>query len=332
MAEGNDKGCVCVTGGTGFLASRLIVKLLQQGYAVNATVRSHPGGNPKDTSFLTNLEGAPERLRIFVADLDNPESFSPAIEGCVGVFHVAQPMPESPEDDDDEAKYREAVSGAVRILELCVKAGTVKRVVYTSSDSAMVFNDEGAEVVDERWWSDVEYIRSSVSREKVYSICKTMIEKAAFEFAHKSGLDLVTVIPPYIHGPFITPQCPYSVRLSMAWIFGDNDPMIEYQSVIPFVHVDDLASAHIFVFEHPNAEGRYTCCAVNTTVGELSAFLSTRYSHKYNIPLIKVSKEKGFKYPKESSKKLLDAGFKFKYGLEDMFDGAIECCKQRGLL
>ncbi|XP_031127846.1 vestitone reductase-like isoform X2 [Ipomoea triloba] len=302
MAEGNEKGCVCVTGGTGFLASRLIMKLLQQGYAVNATVRSHRDGSPKDTSFLTNLEGAPGRLRIFVADLDNPESFSPAIEGCVGVFHVAQPMPdlEDPEDDD-EAKYREAVRGAVRIFELCVKAGTVKRVVYTSSESAMVFNDEGAEVVDESCWSDVEYIRSSISREKAYSICKTMIEKAGFEFAHKSGLDLVTVIPPYIHGPFITPQCPYSVRLSMAWIFGDNDPIIEYQSVIPFVHVDDLASAHIFVFEHPNAEGR-------------------------------VSKEKGFKYPKESSKKLLVAGFQFKYGLEDMFDGAIECCKQRGLL
>lgn len=221
MAEGNEKGCVCVTGGTGFLASRLIMKLLQQGYAVNATVRSHPGGNPKDASFLTSLEGAPERLRIFVADLDNPESFSPAIEGCVGVFHVAQPMPdlEDPEDDD-EAKYREAVRGAVRIFELCVKVGTVKRVVYTSSESAMVFNGEGAEVVDESCWSDVEYIRSSISREKAYSICKTMIEKAAFEFAHKSGLDLVTVIPPYIHGPFITPQCPYSVRLSMAWIFG----------------------------------------------------------------------------------------------------------------
>nr|GMC86851.1 Vestitone reductase [Ipomoea batatas] len=258
MAEGNEKGCVCVTGGTGFLASRLIMKLLQQGYAVNATVRSHPGGSPKDASFLTSLEGAPERLRIFVADLDNPETFSPAIEGCVGVFHVAQPMPdlEDPEDDD-EAKYGEAVRGAVRIFELCVEAGTVKRVVYTSSESAMVFNGEGAEVVDESCWSDVEYIRSSISREKAYSICKTMIEKAGFEFAHKSGLDLVTVIPPYIHGPFITPQCPYSVRLSMAWIFGDNDPIIEYQSVIPFVHVDDLASAHIFVFEHPNAEGSF---------------------------------------------------------------------------
>jgi len=33
-----------------------------------------------------------------------------------------------------------------------------------------------------------------------------------------------------------------------------------------------------------------------------------------------------------SSKKLVDSGFKFKYGLEEMFDGAIQCCKEKGLL
>lgn len=33
-----------------------------------------------------------------------------------------------------------------------------------------------------------------------------------------------------------------------------------------------------------------------------------------------------------SSQKLLDLGFKFKFGLHEMFDGAIECCKQKGFL
>ena len=37
-----EKGKVCVTGGTGFIASWLIMKLLQHGYSVNATIRSHP--------------------------------------------------------------------------------------------------------------------------------------------------------------------------------------------------------------------------------------------------------------------------------------------------
>ncbi|KAK3021185.1 hypothetical protein RJ639_045563 [Escallonia herrerae] len=35
----------------------------------------------------------------------------------------------------------------------------------------------------------------------------------------------------------------------------------------------------------------------------------------------------GMKCPSISSKKLLDTGFKYKYGLEGMYDGAIECCE-----
>lgn len=37
----DDKGTVCVTGATGYVASWLIMRLLQHGYSVRATVRSH---------------------------------------------------------------------------------------------------------------------------------------------------------------------------------------------------------------------------------------------------------------------------------------------------
>lgn len=40
---------------------------------------------------------------------------------------------------------------------------------------------------------------------------------------------------------------------------------------------------------------------------------------------------KAFKFPHLSSKKLLDIGFKYKYNLGDMYDGAIASCKQVGL-
>jgi len=33
-----------------------------------------------------------------------------------------------------------------------------------------------------------------------------------------------------------------------------------------------------------------------------------------------------------SSKKLQYSGFKFRYGLDEMFDGAIQCCKEKGIL
>lgn len=51
------KGRVCVTGGTGFVASWLIMKLLQVGYSVNTTMRpqSHSSGLIRDFFFLENM-------------------------------------------------------------------------------------------------------------------------------------------------------------------------------------------------------------------------------------------------------------------------------------
>ncbi|XP_039684270.1 vestitone reductase-like [Medicago truncatula] len=89
MEEG--KGRVCVTGGTGFLGSWIIKRLLEDGYTVNATVRDDPE-RKKDVSFLTNLPGASQKLKFFSADLSIPESFNAAIEGCIGIFHTATPI------------------------------------------------------------------------------------------------------------------------------------------------------------------------------------------------------------------------------------------------
>ncbi|GJS49758.1 hypothetical protein Tco_0599879 [Tanacetum coccineum] len=38
------------------------------------------------------------------------------------------------------------------------------------------------------------------------------------------------------------------------------------------------------------------------------------------------------KFPGVSSTKLLSTGFEFKYGLEKMFDNAIDCCKRKNIL
>ncbi|XP_059298166.1 protein BRI1-5 ENHANCED 1-like [Lycium ferocissimum] len=118
----------------------------------------------------------------------------------------------------------------------------------------------------------------------------------------------------------------------MAMILG-NWTTIEYDSgVIALVHIDDVARAHIFLLECPNVKGRYICSSADISPDELSQFLRARYP-QFQIPTIdclKVTKE--FKFPRPSSKKLMDSGFKFKYNLDDMYDGAIGSCKQVGSL
>ncbi|XP_051145186.1 vestitone reductase-like [Andrographis paniculata] len=322
-----EKGRVCVTGGTGFVASWLIMKLLQHGYSVNATVRSHPSGSKKDPSFLTSLPGAQDRLQIFPADLNDPGSFGPAIEGCVGLFHVAHPM----DAGDEETATNKSVGALLGILQACVDSKTIKKVVYTSSAVTVAMKDRGGDEaqLDEGSWSEVNFMRNMTAFGVSYCISKTMTEKAALEFATNHGLDLATVIPPWIHGPFICPNMPFSVKKMLGLIIG-NEPSVNYARTSAIVHVDDIAEAHIYLFEHREANGRYICSAVEATDRELVELVSSRY------PEFKLVNPKILSDPADnsrfSSKKLLETGFTFKHGLEEMFDDAIRCCKNKGLL
>ena len=48
------------------------------------------------------------------------------------------------------------------------------------------------------------------------------------------------------------------------------------------VHVDDLCSAHIYLFEHPEAQGRYICSSHCFNIIDLARSLSIKYP-EYNI-------------------------------------------------
>ncbi|MFS7932675.1 putative (3R)-2'-hydroxyisoflavanone reductase [Helianthus anomalus] len=184
-----EKGIVCVTGGNGFVASWLIKRLLEDDYYVNTDSK-------KDVSYLTNLPKATKNLNFFDADINKPDTFEEAaIRGCIGVFHVAHP---TLSNDSVEVLTEKTVNGALGILQACVDSNTVKKVVYTSSKSAVMFNGKKhTEVIEFIAW---------------YHISKTMTEKAILEFGEKEGLDVVTVHPTFVYGPFLGPECPNSVR------------------------------------------------------------------------------------------------------------------------
>ncbi|KAK2650548.1 hypothetical protein Ddye_018037 [Dipteronia dyeriana] len=211
-----DKGTVCVTGGTGFIASWLIMRLLEHGYYVRTTVRSNPE-KKRDLSFLTHLPGASEKLQIFNADLSDPDSFEAAIEVCTSVLHVATPVDFEGREPEEVVNQR-AINGTLGILQACLKSKTIKRVVYTSSASTIEFSGKNVDIVDENFWSDVDYIRISVPVLGSYMISKTLTEMAALQFAEEHGLDLVTLIPSFVVGPFICPKFPGSVHTSLAMV------------------------------------------------------------------------------------------------------------------
>jgi dihydroflavonol-4-reductase len=75
----NNETTVCVTGASGFIASHIVKMLLDDGFKVNATVRSL-----KDETKLQYLKDMDPngRLRLFAADLVSEGSYDEAISGC----------------------------------------------------------------------------------------------------------------------------------------------------------------------------------------------------------------------------------------------------------
>ncbi|EEF50386.1 vestitone reductase [Ricinus communis] len=318
-----------LTGGTGFLASWLVMRLLEHGYSVHTTIRPDPE-HKRDVSFLTSLPGASKKLQIFEADLSDPDSFEAAIKGCIGVFLAATPV-DIENKEPEKVIVKRALDGALGILKTCLNSKTVKRVVYTSSASAVVFNDKVAHAMDESFWNDTNYIKSLMSPFASYLISKILTEKKALDFAQEHGLDLVTVVPSFIVGPFNCPKFPGSVHTSFAMILGEKE---QYSALLnmSMVHTDDVARAHIFLLENPDAKGRYICSSNTMTIEELSKFLSHKYP-EYPIPTIDALQDiKGHKSARLSSQKLLKLGFKFKHGPDEMFDDAIQTCREKGHL
>lgn len=177
----------------------------------------------KDVSYITNLPFASKKLKLFTADLNQPESFAAAIEGSTAVLHVAHPTEQTGESH--ETVTNRAVNGLLGILKACVESKTVKRVVYTSSLSSVAYigNEERGRQLDEDTWSDVEICKRIGENNKLsvaYLVSKIVTEKTALDFAERNGLDLVSLVLPLVVGPFICPYVPSSVYIFLNMILG----------------------------------------------------------------------------------------------------------------
>nr|AHA36975.1 dihydroflavonol 4-reductase [x Doritaenopsis hybrid cultivar] len=326
--EDERKGPVVVTGASGYVGSWLVMKLLRKGYEVRATVRDPT--NPKKVRPLLDLPRSNELLSIWKADLnDNEGSFDEVICGCVGVFHVATPMNFQSKDPENEV-IQPAINGLLGILRSCKRSGSVKRVIFTSSAGTVNVEEHQAPVYDESSWSDLNFITRVKMTGWMYFVSKTLAEKAAWEFVKENDVDFIAVIPTLVVGSFITDEMPPILTTAFSLITG-NEAHYSIIKQAQFVHLDDLCDAHIFLFEHPDANGRYICSSHDSTIYGLAKMLKKRYA-TYAIPQKFKDVDPNIKRVSFSSKKFMDLGFKYKYTIEDMFDDAIKTCREKNLL
>ncbi|XP_061354225.1 phenylacetaldehyde reductase [Gastrolobium bilobum] len=325
MANKNTKEVVCVTGANGFIGSWLVRTLLENPRytTINATV--FPGS---DHSHLFTLHpDAKTRVTVFYADIIDASAVSRAVDGCSGVFHVASPC--TLEDPADPLKelVQPAVQGTLNVLEAARRVGGVKRVVLTSSISAMVPNPKWPQgkVVDESSWTDVEYCKS---RRKWYPVSKTEAERAAWEFKGKHGVDVVAIHPATCLGPLLQPSLNASSAVLQRLMMGSMETQ-EYHW-LGGVHVKDVAKAHVLLYETPTAAGRYLC---TNGIYQFSSFANTvseLYPH-FPIHRFPAETQPGLTPCKDAARRLIDLGLVFT-PVEDAVREAAESLIAKGFL
>ena len=248
---------ILVTGGTGFVGSHLLLKLLHAGYSVRTTVRSLD----REASLRAMLRKAGveagENLSIVRADLTHDQGWQAAVARCRFVHHVASPFPAAVPKDENELIVP-AREGTLRVLRAAHQAG-VQRVVLTSSFAAIGYGHDRNRTAPftEEDWSNIDSPDIGA-----YQKSKTLAERAAWEFVSGEGrgLELVSVNPVGIFGPALGPDIGTSIGIIRDMLKGKYPGVPRIPTGI--IDVRDVAELHIRAMTFPHAAGqRYLATA-----------------------------------------------------------------------
>src|SRR6202451_1890745 len=250
---------VLVTGGSGYLGTRLIAALLRDGREVRATVRS-PNAEAGVGAAVRRGVADAAGLELVIADLTSDDGWRAALKGMEEVHHVASPIPSAQPKDPDELIVP-AREGTVRVLSAARDAGA-HRVVMTSSFAAVGYSPKAVRDYTEADWTDPD-----TPGLPPYPRSKAIAERAAWDFIGTEGGDtqLVAMNPTFIAGPSLVLTQRSTLTAFKAIIEGTMPALPRQRFGV--VDVRDVAEAHMTAMAIPAAAGkRYLLLADGPTI------------------------------------------------------------------
>ena len=284
-------GPVAVTGSAGYIGSHVVLNLVEHGYTVRACVRDAANlGNTAHLAAMNHL--GPGSVTLHTSDLTKPGAYDDAFAGCAGVFHAAAEMGNL-QGSTPQKVYDGGLTATRMLLDSVNKAGTVRRLVYTSSFAAVGHPAPEGHVYTEDSWADMnkDQRRSGSSwdmetvahsREVAYAMTKVETERHVYAEGAAHGFEAFGVCPCHVIGPLLaaTHQRPW------AWQTRIGDMLEGYSHPRMFwniVDVRDVANAQRLIAEcSDNANGeRYNLVATDESglipQGEVQAILRRLY-------------------------------------------------------
>lgn len=225
---------ILVTGGTGFLGSRLLQALVSSGKDVRCIYRK------------SILKGVPLEAAQYVdwqeADLLDVASIDQVMENVEQVYHCAGLVSFDPRDK--KALYATNVKGTANIVNACLRHG-VQKLVHVSSVAAIGRHTRKSEFDETSEWEDNKH-------NTFYAITKHQAEMEVWR-GIAEGLNAVIVNPTILVGPSLVWE-----DASAKLIRNSYEGFRWFtRGINGFVDVDDVVAAMIRLMQRDISSERF---------------------------------------------------------------------------
>ncbi|WP_456442992.1 UDP-glucose 4-epimerase GalE [Caldithrix abyssi] len=236
---------ILVTGGAGYIGSHLVHDLIEAGHQVVVL----------DNLSLGRKENLPPQARLIVGDIHNESDLERAFSQPVEVvFHFAA-WKAAGESMTNPTKYAQNnICGSLQLIDACVKR-QVRYFVFSSS--AAVYGDPQYLPVDEKHPTQpvnyYGYTKLAIEENlRWYSQLKGLYY-AALRYFNATGYDIKGRVKGREKNPAnlspVVMETLAGERHEMQ-VFGNDYPTPDGTGVRDYIHVNDLASAHILAMEY----------------------------------------------------------------------------------
>ena len=226
---------IFITGSTGFIGSKLALKLANTGNTVHALYRSE--------EKVKNIRH--DNIKLFKGDITDVESMKNAMQNCEQVYHIAAFTDVWTKNPD--LIYNLNVKATENVFKIALDLG-VKKVVFTST--AGVFGPSINNIINELTERTVDYFLK-------YERTKAIAENIAKKYVQK-GLDVVIVNPTRVYGPGILSKSNSVTIMIKSYIQGRWRVIPgNGKSVGNYVFIDDVVKGHILAMEKGKPGERY---------------------------------------------------------------------------
>ncbi len=252
----NKKGKILVTGGTGYIGSHTTVELINQGYVV-LIIDNLSNSDAIVVDRIEQITGVrPNFFEFDLLDNNALDNFFKQQHNLKGIIHFAAAKAVGESVQIPLHYYRNNLVTMLNLLE-GMKKYEIENFVFSSSCTVYGQPDElpvteNAPVKPaESPYGYTKQVNENILRDTINSGAK--INGIALRYfnpigAHASGLigELPKGVPANLM-PFIT-QTAYGIRQQLS-VFGDDYNTPDGSCIRDYIHVVDLAKAHIVAIE-----------------------------------------------------------------------------------